>query len=78
MDNQYIYYLFNQSITYIQTKIVLYYCCMLSSKSKAFKNRVLTESDGPFAKLNGEILMPWDAENGMNIYRKFGTLLYRR
>lgn len=51
---------------------------MLSSKSKAFKNRVLTESDGPFAKLNGEILMPWDAENGMNIYRKFGTLLYRR
>lgn len=26
------------------------------------KNRVLTESDGPFAKLNGEILMPWDAE----------------
>lgn len=41
---------------------------MLSSKkgidivSRIPKDRILTESDGPFAKLNGEVLMPWDAE----------------
>lgn len=41
---------------------------MLSSKkgkdlvSHIPKSRILTESDGPFAKIDGEIAMPWDAE----------------
>jgi len=30
--------------------------------SRIPKDRILTESDGPFAKLDGEVVMPWDAE----------------
>ena len=26
------------------------------------KDRILTESDGPFAKISGKPLMPWDVE----------------
>lgn len=39
---------------------------LLSKKGKEIvgripKDRILTESDGPFAKLDGEVVMPWDA-----------------
>lgn len=30
--------------------------------SRIPRDRILTESDGPFAKLDGEVVMPWDAE----------------
>lgn len=30
------------------------------------RERVLTESDGPFAQLNGETVMPWHVENAIN------------
>lgn len=29
------------------------------------KNRILTESDGPFAKVSGKSLMPWDVESAV-------------
>jgi TatD DNase family protein len=29
------------------------------------KDRILTESDGPFAKISGEPLMPWDVESAV-------------
>ena len=27
------------------------------------KNKILTETDGPFAKMNAQPLMPWDVES---------------
>jgi TatD DNase family protein len=57
------------------------------------RDRVLTESDGPFAQLNGVALMPWDVgrafhelgeiwslspdEVEQNIYRNLKSLLQR-
>jgi TatD DNase family protein len=30
------------------------------------RDRVLTESDGPFAQVNGEVLKPWDVEKAIH------------
>lgn len=30
------------------------------------KNRILTESDGPFAKIKGKSVMPWDVKNAID------------
>lgn len=38
------------------------------------KDRVLTESDGPFAKISGKPLMPWDVESAIvGLSRIWGT-----
>jgi TatD DNase family protein len=44
---------------------------MLASKNgralaaRMQRERVLTESDGPFAQINGNVLNPWDVENAI-------------
>jgi TatD DNase family protein len=37
--------------------------------------RVLTESDGPFAQLNGEAVMPWQVENAVQVLSQIWSLL---
>jgi TatD DNase family protein len=45
---------------------------MLTSKkgrelvSRMPKERILTESDGPFARLDGQSLVPWDVEKAID------------
>lgn len=34
------------------------------------RDRILTESDGPFAKLDGAVMMPWDVERGNDYLAK--------
>lgn len=35
--------------------------------AKMPRDRVLTESDGPFAKVNGQVLFPWNVDQATNI-----------
>jgi TatD DNase family protein len=38
------------------------------------RERVLTESDGPFAQLNGEAVMPWQVENAIQALSQIWSL----
>lgn len=53
---------------------------MLSSKngrtiaSRLPRDRVLTESDGPFAQLNGEAVKPWQVDRAINVLGEVWSL----